>query len=149
MRVSHQLTRTLREAPRDSEGGNQELLVRAGFIRKLTSGVYSILPMGNRVLRKISQIVREEMERVRGQEVTLPVLQPKDLWDRQPASGPSRAEAMGDVLFTLKDRRGREIVLGPTHEEVVTTLVQEFAQSYRDLPQLIYQIQTKMRDEAR
>src|SRR2546426_9368611 len=103
MRVSHQLTRTLREAPRDSEGGNQELLVRAGFIRQLTSGVYSILPMGNRVLRKISQIVREEMERAGGQEVTLPVLQPKDLWDRQPASGPSRAEAMGDVLFTLKD----------------------------------------------
>ena len=126
MRVSEQLTRTLREVPRDSEGGNQGLLVRGGFIRQLTSGVYSYLPLGNRVIRKISQIVREEMDRAGGQEISMPVIQPKDLWDKKPASGPSRTEAMGDVLFKLKDRKGRDMVLGPTHEEVVTTLVSEF-----------------------
>ncbi len=150
MRVSEQLTKTLREVPRDSEGGNQELLVRAGFIRQLTAGVYSMLPLGNRVIRKISQIVREEMDRAGGQEVSMPVIQPKDLWDIPPANGgPSRSEAMGDVLFKLKDRKGRDMVLGPTHEEVVTTLVADFVRSYRDLPQLIYQIQTKLRDEPR
>ena len=149
MRASQLLTKTLREVPRDSESGNQELLVRGGFIRQLTSGVYSYLPLGNRVIRKISQIVREEMDRAGGQEVTMPVIQPKDLWDKQPASGPTRTETMGDVLFKLKDRKGRDMVLGPTHEEVVTTLVSEFVRSYRDLPQLIYQIQTKLRDESR
>src|SRR5579872_2564154 len=150
MRVSEQLTKTLREVPRDSEGGNQELLVRAGFIRQLTAGVYSMLPLGNRVIRKISQIVREEMDRAGGQEVSMPVIQPKDLWDIPPANGgPSRSEAMGDVLFRLNDRKGRDMVLGPTHEEVVTLLAAEFARSYRDLPQLIYQIQTKLRDEPR
>src|SRR6266487_6533726 len=149
MRVSEQLTKTLREVPRDSEGGNQELLVRGGFIRQLTSGVYSYLPPGNRVIRKISQIVREEMDRAGGQEISMPVIQPKDLWDKQPASGPSRTEAMGDVLFKLQDRKGRDMVLGPTHEEVVTLLVSEFVRSYRDLPQMIYQIQTKFRDELR
>ncbi|MFL5702629.1 MAG: proline--tRNA ligase [Ktedonobacteraceae bacterium] len=150
MRVSQQLTTTLREVPRDSEGGNQELLVRGGFIRQLTSGIYSILPLGNRVIRKISQIVREEMDRAGGQEVTMPVLQPRDLWEIPPVnSGPNRVEVMGDVLFKLKDRKGRDMVLGPTHEEVVTTLVADFVRSYRDLPQLIYQIQTKLRDELR
>ena len=150
MRESEQLTKTLREVPRDSEGGNQELLVRAGFIRQLTSGVYSMLPLGNRVIRKISQIVREEMDRFGGQEVTMPVIQPKDLWEVPPVNGgPTRVEAMGDVLFKLKDRKGRDMVLGPTHEEVVTTLAAEFVRSYRDLPQLIYQIQTKFRDEPR
>src|SRR5579859_8155009 len=150
MRVSQQLTTTLREVPRDSEGGNQELLVRGGFIRQLTSGVYSSLPLGNRVIRKISQIVREEMDRAGGQEVTMPVLQPKDLWDIPPVGGgPSRSEAMGDVLLKLKDRKGRDMVLGPTHEEVVTLLAAEFVRSYRDLPQMIYQVQTKFRDEPR
>ena len=150
MRVSQQLTTTLREVPRDSEGGNQELLVRAGFIRQLTSGVYSLLPPGTRVIHKISQIVREEMDRAGGQEVIMPVLQPKDLWDIPPAGGgPTRTEVFGDVLFKLKDRRERDMVLGPTHEEVVTTLVSEFVRSYRDLPQRIYQIQTKFRDEPR
>jgi prolyl-tRNA synthetase len=106
--------------------------------------------MGNRVIRKISQIIREEMDKKGGQEVTMPVLQPKDLWDKEPVGGgPSRSEAMGDVLFKLKDRKGREMVLGPTHEEVVTTLAAEFVRSYRDLPQLVYQIQTKLRDEPR
>src|SRR5437764_9502399 len=150
MRVSQQLTKTLREAPRDSEGGNQELLVRACFIRQLTAGVYSFLPMGDRVIRKISQIVREEMDRAGGQEVTMPVIQPKEIWDKHPTSGgPSRVESYGPVLFTLKDRKEREMVLGPTHEEVVTLLAKEFVRSYRDLPQLVYQIQVKERDEPR
>jgi prolyl-tRNA synthetase len=149
MRVSHQLSRTLREAPRDSEGGNQELLIRAGFIRQLTSGVYSFLPLGQRVSRKIMQIVREEMDVAGGQEVSLPVIQPRELWEKQPANGPSRAEAMGAMLFKLRDRREREMVLAPTHEEVINNIVAEFARSYRDLPQLVYQIQTKFRDEPR
>ncbi|HET8841983.1 MAG TPA: proline--tRNA ligase [Ktedonobacteraceae bacterium] len=150
MRVSQQLTRTLREGPREAEGRNAELLVRAGFIRQLTAGVYSFLPMGLRIIRKISQIVREEMDAIGGQEVSMPVIQPKELWDVPPANnGPSRAEILGDVLFKLRDRRGREMVLGPTHEEVVTLLTAEFVSSYRNLPQLIYQIATKLRDEPR
>ncbi|HLX40648.1 MAG TPA: proline--tRNA ligase, partial [Ktedonobacteraceae bacterium] len=150
MRMSQLLSKTLREVARDSEGGNQELLVRGGFVRQLTSGVYSYLPLGNRVIRKISQIIREEMDNAGGQEVSMPVIQPKDLWDARPANGgPTRAESMGDVLFKLKDRKGRDMVLGPTHEEVVTNLVADFVRSYRDLPQLIYQLQTKLRDEPR
>jgi prolyl-tRNA synthetase len=149
MRVSHLLTTTLREAPRDAESVNQELLMRAGFIRQLTAGVYSYLPLGNRVLQKIARIVREEMDRVGGQEVSLPVLQPREIWEVRPASGaPSRAESV-DVLFHLQDRKGRDLVLGPTHEEVMTLLAQEFIRSYRDLPRLLYQIQVKMRDEPR
>lgn len=150
MRVTELLSKTLREAPRDSEGGNQELLVRAGFVRQLTSGVYTYLPLGYRVMHKIIEIARKEMERVGAQEVILPIIQPRDSWDRRPADGrPSRTEMIGDVLFKLKDRKGRNMVLAPTHEEVVTSLVSEFVRSYRDLPQLIYQIHTKFRDEAR
>lgn len=149
MRVSQQLTKTLREAPRDSEGGNQELLVRAGFVRQLTSGVYSFLPLGLRVMHKIAQIVREEMNAAGAQEISMPALQPRDLWEKKPAIGSSRVELMGDVLFTLQDRKSRALVLAPTHEEVVTHLAMEFAHSYRDLPQLLYQIQTKFRDEPR
>lgn len=149
MRVSQQLSRTLRDAPRDSEGGNQELLVRAGFIRQLTAGVYSLLPLGQRVSRKIMQIVRAEMDAAGGQEVSLPIMQPREWWEKQPPNGPSRASAMGDMLFKLRDRREREMVLAPTHEEVINAIVAEFARSYRDLPQLVYQIQTKFRDEPR
>ncbi len=150
MRVSQQFTTTLREAPRDAEGANQELLVRAGFIRQLTAGVYSFLPLGNRVMRKISQIVREEMDRASGQEVTLPVLQPKDIWEARPANGgATRVEHYGPVLFQLADRKERALVLGPTHEEVVALLAKEFVRSYRDMPQLLYQIQSKFRDEPR
>ncbi len=150
MRVSQQLTTTLREAPRDAEHGNQELLLRAGFIRQLATGVYSFLPLGNRVLQKISHTVREEMDRAGGQEVTLPVLQPKDLFELRPAhGGMTRAEGYGGELFTLTDRKGRDMALGPTHEEVLTLLAKEFVRSYRDLPQLLYQIQIKFRDQFR
>jgi len=150
MRVSQLVTTTLREAPRESEAINQELLLRAGFIRQLTSGVYSFLPLGTRAVSKIAQIVREEMNRVGAQEVIMPVIQPKDIWDKQPANGsPTRAESYGPVLFTLQDRKERNMVLGPTHEEVVTLLAKEFVRSYRDLPQMLYQIQVKLRDEPR
>lgn len=150
MRMSAMLSKTLREVTHDTEGGNQELLTRAGFMRQLTSGVYTFLPLGNRVIAKISQIVREEMNAVGGQEVTMPVLQPRDLWvKRPPNGGPTRAEGYGPVLFSLQDRRQRAMVLGPTHEEVVTQLALEFVRSYRDLPRLVYQIQIKERDEPR
>ena len=150
MRISQQLTTTLRVALRDAEPGNQELLIRAGFIRQLATGVYSFLPLGNRVLQKISGIVREEMDRVGGQEVTMTVLQPKDLWDTRPSNGgATRSEEYGSELFTLTDRKGRNMVLAPTHEEVLTLLAKEFVQSYRDLPQLLYQIQIKFRDQFR
>ncbi len=163
MRVSQQFTTTLREVPHDSEGGNQELLIRGGFIRQLTAGVYSFLPLGNRVIRKISQVIREEMDRAGAQEITMPVMQPKDIWAVAPlsgtqwsayryfvgASGPSHVEMYGPVLFSLKDRKGREMVLGPTHEEIVTLLGKDFIRSYRDLPRLVYQIQIKFRDEPR
>jgi prolyl-tRNA synthetase len=150
MRVSQLFTKTLREAPRDSEGVNQELLVRAGFIRQLTSGVYCYLPLGQRVLEKIEQIVREEMNRAGAQEMRMPVIQPKDIWEKRPISGgATRAEGYGPVLFSFKDRRERDMVLGPTHEEVVTLLAMEFIRSYRDLPQMVYQIQVKFRDEPR
>lgn len=149
MRVSQQFTSTLREAPRDAEGANQELLVRAGFLRQLTAGVYSFLPLGNRVIRKIAQIVREEMDRVGGQEVTLPVLQPKVLWEQRPANGGATRAEYYAPLFQLTDRRERELVLGPTHEEIAALLAKEFLHSYRDMPQLLYQIQTKFRDEPR
>ena len=113
MRVSQQLTTTLREAPRDIEGRNQELLVRAGFVRQVTTGVYSFLPLANRVLHKLSQIIREEMDFVGGQEVSLSILQPREYFERRPSNGgASRAEHYGPVLFSLKDRRGRELALG-------------------------------------
>jgi prolyl-tRNA synthetase len=150
MRVSALLTWTLREAPRNTESSSQELLVRGGYIRQLTAGVYSFLPLGWRVMSKIAGIVREEMDRVGGQEVSMPILQPREMWEVRPADGgPTRAEKLGEILFRLKDRRGREMAIAPTHEEVVTLLASEFARSYRDLPQLIYQVQSKFRDEPR
>jgi prolyl-tRNA synthetase len=149
MRMSQLFTTTLREAPHDSDSISQELLVRGGYIRQLSSGIYSFLPLGVRVMQKIAAIVREEMDRAGGQEVIMPILQPRDIWDVVPADGgPSRYEKV-DVLFKLQDRRGRDMLVGPTHEEVATMLVAEFVRSYRDLPLLIYQIQTKFRDEPR
>jgi prolyl-tRNA synthetase len=150
VRFSQLLTTTLREAPRDVEERSHELLLRAGFIRQLTAGIYSYLPLGNRVLHNIMQIVREEMERIGGQEVTLPMLQPEEIWDQHPASGgSSRLEQYGPVLFRLQDRKERAMVIAPTHEEAVALVAKEFLRSYRDLPQLLYQFQVKLRDEPR
>jgi len=144
MRMSNLFGKTLRNAPADAETPNHQLMLRAGLVQQLAAGIYSYLPVGWRVMRKIEQIIREEMDRIGGQEVVMPALQPLELWE---ASG--RAKTMGDVLFHLKDRRDREYVLGPTHEEVVVDLFKKQVQSYRDMPLMVYQIQTKERDEAR
>ncbi len=144
MRMSRLFGKTLRNAPADADTANHQLMLRAGLVQQLAAGIYSYLPIGWRVMRKIEQIIREEMDRAGGQEVIMPVVQPAELWQ---ASG--RIDTMGDVLFHLHDRRERELVLGPTHEEVVVDLFKKQVQSYRDMPLMVYQIQTKMRDEAR
>jgi prolyl-tRNA synthetase len=142
MYQSKLVSKTSKEAPKDEISKNAQLLERAGFVQKVLAGVYTYLPLGNRVLQKIENIVREEMDRV-GQEVFMPSLQPKESWDKT-----GRWEAV-DVLFKLKSIHGYDYALGPTHEEIVTPSVQAFVSSYRDLPIAVYQIQTKFRDEAR
>ena len=143
MRMSRMFGKTLRNAPADADTANHQLMLRAGLVQQLAAGIYSYLPTGWKVMRKIEQIIREEMDGIGGQEVVMPALQPAELWE---ASG--RAETMGDVLFHLKDRRDRDYVIGPTHEEVVVDLFKKQVQSYRELPLMVYQIQTKARDEA-
>lgn len=143
MRWSRAFIPTLREDPADAEAVSHRLLVRAGFARQLMSGVYSLLPLGFRVRAKVMRVIREEMDAIGGQEFLLPELHPQEIWDRT-----GRTEAMGDILFRLRDTRGTDLVLGPTHEEIFTTLALELT-SYRQLPQLWYQLQTKFRDEPR
>jgi prolyl-tRNA synthetase len=143
VRISNLFTKTTRDAPADADTISHRLLVRAGMINQLAAGVYTYLPLGLRTLRKIENIVREEMDKAGGQEVVMPVLNPLEIWQQS-----GRARTM-DVLFTLADRREHQFVLGPTHEEVITQLAARYVQSYRDLPQLLYQIQTKFRDEPR
>lgn len=142
-RMSRLFGRTLRQPPAEAETENHKLLLRAKLMEQLAAGVYSYLPIGWRVLRRIEQIIREEMDREGGQELHMPVIQPTELWEES-----GRLHTV-DVLFSLVDRRERTHVLGPTHEEVMVDLVRHNIQSYRDLPQLLYQIQTKFRDEAR
>ncbi len=143
-RMSRLFLRTLREDPADAEVPSHRLLVRAGYVRRAAPGIYSWLPLGLRVLRKIEGIVREEMDRMGAQEVSFPALLPKEPYE---ASG--RWAEYGDNLFRLKDRRDVEMLLGPTHEEMFTLLVKDLCSSYKDLPLSIYQIQTKYRDESR
>lgn len=143
-RMSRLFLRTLREDPADAEVPSHRLLVRAGYVRRAAPGIYSWLPLGLRVLRKIEGIVREEMGRMGAQEVSFPALLPKEPYE---ASG--RWAEYGDNLFRLKDRRDVEMLLGPTHEEMFTLLVKDLCSSYKDLPLSIYQIQTKYRDESR
>ncbi len=135
---------TLKESPADAEVISHKLMVRAGMIRQLASGIYSILPLGLRVLRKVEQIIREEMNRIGGQEVFLPSIQPAELWVES-----KRWDFYGKELLRIKDRHGREFCYGPTHEEVITDIVRREIKSYRQLPILLYQIQTKFRDEVR
>jgi len=144
VRISKLFGKTLREDPAEADTVSHRLLVRAGMINQLVAGVYSYLPLGWRVLKKIENIIRDEMNKAGGQEVNLPVLQPLELWQ---LSG--RDRAFGKSLFTLYDRRERPLALGPTHEEVITQLAGRYIQSYRDLPRLLYQIQVKLRDEPR
>src|SRR5271165_3416519 len=120
---------TLREAPSDAEILSHKLLLRAGLIRKLAGGVYTFLPLGLRALRKVEQIIREEMDRAGAIEVLMPALQPKEIWEQS-----GRAETARDVLFKVKDRAKKEWVLGPTHEEVITSLVAGEINSYRQMP---------------
>lgn len=144
MRYSQLLLPTLKENPAEAEVVSHKLLLRAGFIRKITSGVYSYLPLGLAAVRKVEQIVREEMNAAGAQEVLLPMVQPADLWVES-----GRWEKYGPELLRFKDRHDRESCLGPTHEEVITDLVRREVHSYRALPLNLYQIQTKFRDEIR
>ena len=134
---------TLREAPADAEVASHKLLLRAGYVRQLGAGIYSYLFLGNRSVNKIIAIVRQEMDRI-GQEFLLPALNPKEVWE---ASG--RWTGMGDNMFRLKDRKGAELCLAMTHEEIVTDIARKELRSYKQLPQIWYQIQTKFRDEPR
>jgi prolyl-tRNA synthetase len=130
--------------PAEAEVPSHQLLVRAGFIRQLGAGIYSYLPLARRTLLKIEQIVREEMNRIGAQEFYLPALNPAEVWKES-----GRWTAMGDNMFRLKDRTGRDMCLGMTHEEVFTSIARAEVRSYRDLPQIWYQIQVKFRDEPR
>jgi len=144
MRFSKLFGKTLREAPAEAESASHQLLLRAGMIAQVAAGIYSYLPSGWRVLRKIENIIREEMDNAGGQELMLPALQPFELWQQS-----GRHTSFGQTMFTLTDRKEHKLALGPTHEEVIADLAHRYVQSYRDLPLLIYQIQAKFRDEPR
>lgn len=144
MRSSHFYLPTLKEAPADAEVKSHQLMLRAGMIRKLASGIYSWLPLGLRVLRNVEAVVREEMNRINSQEVLMPNLQAAELWQES-----ERWDAYGPELLRITDRHQRKFCLGPTHEEVITALVRNEVRSYKQLPLIFYQIQTKFRDEIR
>ncbi|MGI6435422.1 MAG: proline--tRNA ligase [Syntrophomonadaceae bacterium] len=144
MRCSQLFYPTLREVPSEADVISHQWLLRAGFIRKTTTGVYTYLPLAYRVIKKIMDIVRQEMDRAGGQEVMMPIIQPAELWQQS-----GRWDVYGDEMFRLRDRHQRAFCLGPTHEEIITTLVNADVHSYRDLPLLLYQIQNKYRDEIR
>ena len=144
MKMSKLFVQTLREFPSDAEVISHKLLVRAGFIRKLTSGVYNYLPLMWRVLKKIENIVREEMDAAGAQELLMPFVQPKELWEES-----GRWEVYGKELMRLRDRHDREMCLGPTHEEIITSIARDGLKSYKQLPVNLYQIQSKFRDEVR
>src|SRR5829696_9758928 len=144
MRWSQYFIPTLREDPADAEVVSHRLLLRAGFIRQLGSGIYSLLPLGWRVAQRAMKVLREEMEAVGGQEFFLPALHPAEVWKES-----GRWEVMGDNMFRLKDRKGGDYCLGMTHEEIFTAVARDELRSYRQLPQIWYQIQTKFRDEPR
>ena len=144
MRYRRALIPTLKEAPSDATSASHVLLLRAGYVRRVGAGVYSFLPLGVRVLRKIESIVRQEMDRAGAMEVLLPALLPAEYFRET-----GRWDVYGDTLFRLKDRKGSDYHLGPTHEEIITDLARREIKSYRDLPKNLYQIQTKYRDEPR
>ncbi len=144
MRSSQLFGKTLRQAPGDAENISHQLLIRAGFIQQIATGIFSFQPLGNRSVTKIRNIIREEMDRVGGQEINMPVVQPRSLWEES-----GRAETFVPPLATFEDRRERDMVIAPTHEETATAMARAGVTSYRDLPFTIYQIQTKFRDETR
>src|SRR5207249_10903530 len=138
MRWTRTFIPTLKETPADAEITSHKLLLRAGLVRKLTGGLYTFLPLGLRALRKIEQIVREEMDRAGALEMLMPALQPPEIWQQS-----GRYETMRDVLYKVRDRAKKEWVMGPTHEEVITTLVAGEINSYRQLPKNFYQIRSE------
>jgi len=144
MLFSKLLIPTLKDAPQEAEIVSHKLMLRSGMIRKVASGIYTWLPMGLKVLKKIENIVREEMDASGAQEVFMPMVQPKELWDET-----KRWEKMGPELLRIQDRHDRDFCLGPTHEEVITDIIRDNIKSYKELPLNIYQIQTKFRDEVR
>ena len=144
MRWTESLISTRRKDPQDAEATSHKLMVRASLIRKLTSGAYSYLPLGFKVLKKAEDIIREEMDTAGALELLLPAIHPVGLWKKT-----GRYDVLGEVLIRYKDRHGREVVLGPTHEEIITDLVAKEISSYKNLPKTVYQIQTKFRDEIR
>ena len=144
MRLTRLVSKTLRTDPSEAETVSHRLMLRAGMVSQVTAGIYSYLPLAWRALRKVENIIREEVDAAGGQELRLPVLQPVELWEQT-----GRRAAFGDNLFTLQDRRQRALVMAPTHEEVITNVAKANVQSYRDLPLMLYQIQTKFRDEPR
>ncbi|GAB2972809.1 proline--tRNA ligase [Streptomyces pseudoechinosporeus] len=143
-RMSRLMVKTLRDDPADAETLSHKLLVRAGYVRRTSAGIWTWLPLGKKVLENVARVVREEMDAIGGQEVLLPALLPREPYD---ASG--RWDEYGDLLFRVKDRKGADYLLGPTHEEIFTQIVKDQCSSYKDLPVILYQIQTKYRDEAR
>ncbi|MBQ1160749.1 proline--tRNA ligase [Streptomyces sp. A73] len=143
-RLSRSMLKTLRDDPADAETLSHKLLVRAGYVRRTAAGIWTWLPLGKQVLENVTRIVREEMDAIGGQEVLLPALLPKEPYE---VSG--RYEEYGDLLFRLKDRKGGDYLLGPTHEEIFAQVVKDQCTSYKDLPVTLYQVQTKYRDEAR
>jgi len=144
MRLSKYLLPTLREAPSDADNVSAKLMIRAGMIRKVASGIYDWLPLGLRCLRKVENIVREEMNRVDGMEVWLPVVQPRELWEQT-----GRWGVYGKELLRFKDRKGAEFCFAPTAEEVITDLARREVRSWRQLPLMMYQFGLKFRDEIR
>src|SRR5512141_1148417 len=144
MRYSRLFVFTLKEAPAEAEAVSHKLIVRGGFVRQLAAGLYIYLPLGQRVMDKIDRIIREEMNAIGGQEVTMPVLHPAEVWQQT-----GRWDAIGDEMFRLKDRGERDMCLAMTHEETMAWRAAHDLRSYRDLPQIWYQVQTKLRDEAR
>ena len=144
MLFSKLLLPTLKDAPQEAEVVSHKLMLRAGMIKKVASGIYTWLPLGLKVLKKIENIVREEMDASGAQEVYMPMVQPKELWDET-----KRWEKMGPELLRIQDRHERDFCLGPTHEEVITDIIRDNVKSYKELPLNIYQIQTKFRDEVR
>ena len=144
MKASQSFLVTLKEAPADAEVVSHQLMVRAGLIRKLSAGIYSYLPFGLRVIRKVENIIREEMNRAGAIELMMPIVQPAELWQET-----GRWETFGNQLLTMQDSNDRAYCFGPTHEEVITDLMRQEVQSYKELPLTFYQIQTKFRDEIR
>ena len=144
MRASKYLLATIKETPADAEIVSHQLMLRAGMVRKLASGLYTWLPLGQRVLHKVTRIIREEMDRSGAMELSMPVVQNAELWRES-----GRWQDMGPELLRFKDRHERDFCLGPTHEEVITDLIRQECNSYKQLPANFYQIQTKFRDEIR